>query len=324
MGPAIWVLMGLVACVSTTSPVPTELPEHVTQTVTSTWTPLLPTTTPTFVPPRTTPTLSPTPTATPILHIISSGDTLLGIALRYQVEMADLYTANPGIDPAFLTVGETLVVPLEETLGPPPPVTTPLPVKLDAPVCYRTGLDGLWCLTLAHNLLDVPVENLEAQVILYNRLGEGLATGHATAALNLWMPGDVMPLFVLFEATPPEFAYATADLVVALPASDSEQRYLQLSVDVETIELAQDGLSARISGTLLNEDRDSRSAGGIRVLALAIEPSGKITGFRLWELLGILEAGQEAEFELILYRLGEEIDQVQIMVEARTVDLGSE
>jgi LysM repeat protein len=313
----VWLVVGLVACTPSTPNEPTVEILSVTTTATATTPPSLPTSTPTFMPPRTTPTLSPTPTATPFLHTIVQGDTLLGIALRYQVEMTDLVSANPGVDPGFLSIGEHLVVPLEETLGPPPVAATPYPVFIDAPVCYPTSAGELWCLALVKNDQDRPVEGLGAQFTLYNRLGEGLATGGATAPLNLLLPGGSLPLVVFFEAAPTDFAYATADLTVAFPAGDLEQRYLPMTAVLETLDLAHDGMGAFVTGSLLNQDEHNRNAVGIRLVAWAINTNGKLVGFRLWESNEALVPGQALPFELILYCLGDEIDQVQLMVEAR-------
>jgi hypothetical protein len=135
--------------------------------------------------------------------------------------------------------------------------------------------------------------------------------------LNLLLPGDSLPLVVFFKAAPTDFAYATADLTVAFPAGDLEQRYLPMTTVLETLDLAHDGTSAFITGSLLNQDDHSRNAVGIRLIAWAINTNGKVVGFRLWESVEVLVPGQAVPFELVLYSLGDEIDQVQLIVEAR-------
>jgi LysM repeat protein len=57
--------------------------------------------------------VTPAPTATPFLHTITNDDTMLGIAYQYGITLEELQTANPGIDPHFLSVGKQLVIPIE-------------------------------------------------------------------------------------------------------------------------------------------------------------------------------------------------------------------
>ncbi|MEX2473432.1 MAG: transglycosylase SLT domain-containing protein [Gemmatimonadota bacterium] len=45
-------------------------------------------------------------------HVVSEGETLDGIAIRYGVPTAEIEAANPGLEPRRLTVGATLTVPV--------------------------------------------------------------------------------------------------------------------------------------------------------------------------------------------------------------------
>ncbi len=52
------------------------------------------------------------------VYIVQSGDTLSGIAVRFNISVNDLMTANPSIDPNALAVGQQLVIPgLEGVTG---------------------------------------------------------------------------------------------------------------------------------------------------------------------------------------------------------------
>lgn len=64
--------------------------------------------------PSSTVTHSPTPRQ----HLIQSGETLLGIALRYDSTVAALLALNPNVQPRFLTIGTLLEI--------PPPIDTPV------------------------------------------------------------------------------------------------------------------------------------------------------------------------------------------------------
>lgn len=49
---------------------------------------------------------------------VVAGDTLIGIARRFNVTLQELINANPGIDPNFIQIGQLICVP---RVGPPTP-----------------------------------------------------------------------------------------------------------------------------------------------------------------------------------------------------------
>lgn len=64
-------------------------------------------------------------TVTPSVYVVQSGDTLGGIAERYNVPVEKLMVANNLTDPNLLHPGETLVIPLEGYVPTPLPTGTP-------------------------------------------------------------------------------------------------------------------------------------------------------------------------------------------------------
>jgi LysM repeat protein len=59
-----------------------------------------------------TPPPTPTPTPTPVIYIVQSGDTLLGIALEFGVDV-DILAARNGIEvPEHLRTGQRLIIPV--------------------------------------------------------------------------------------------------------------------------------------------------------------------------------------------------------------------
>ena len=83
----------------------------------------------TLPPLPTPPPLGPTPT--PFVHVVVSGDTLLGIAIRYGVSLDELLVMNPGIDPRILSIGQEIIIPSpgDESAG--ALLLTPTPVPID-------------------------------------------------------------------------------------------------------------------------------------------------------------------------------------------------
>jgi LysM repeat protein len=93
-----------------------------TPTITSTAT-NTPTRTPT---PTLTPTPTPVPTPTPIVHTVRQGDTYLGIANQYGIDLDALLAANNLTTKDVLRPGQTLNIPADEADAPLP---TPEPLS---------------------------------------------------------------------------------------------------------------------------------------------------------------------------------------------------
>jgi LysM repeat protein len=78
---------------------------------------------------RPTETFMPGPTPGTVLHVVQSGDTLLGISLRYGVPMNIIQKANDIQDPESIRAGQQLVIPIgptgTATAGPQPTPTGP-------------------------------------------------------------------------------------------------------------------------------------------------------------------------------------------------------
>jgi len=86
----------------------------------------------TAAPPRSTATstpLPPDPTATPIVYVVKAGDSLSGIALKYDVPLEALVEANGITDPNVIKEGQELIIPGPTTMPTitPPPTLTPTP-----------------------------------------------------------------------------------------------------------------------------------------------------------------------------------------------------
>jgi len=76
--------------------------------------------------PAPTETFVPGPTPGTVLHVVQSGDTLLGIALKYGVSLTVIQKANDIPDAESIKVGQQLVIPVGPTITPTPgPQATP-------------------------------------------------------------------------------------------------------------------------------------------------------------------------------------------------------
>ena len=96
------------------------------------------------------------PEETGLTYTVKSGDTLIGIAARYGVSLAELTAANPSVGPDTLQIGDTIMVP--GSTGPvtvPPPNENPTSAPQLRPgvvAGLRMPMEGA-CLPSSYNLL---------------------------------------------------------------------------------------------------------------------------------------------------------------------------
>jgi len=262
-------------------------------------------------------TAIPQPTATPFVYKVVANDTLIGIAARFKVSLSDLLTANPGVDPSLMPVGTELVIPQDgESGGGGLPSPTPVAVSYTQPDCYATTDGGLWCFMVVKNDRPAGMENLAAMIRLYTRDGKEVASKEAIALLNLLPAGRQIPLMAFFTAPVPDWEFSQGELVSALDIPAGDERYLAVEIEGKQVEIGEDGLQARVQG-MVRLSAAEGEAGSVWVVAVGYDADGRVVGVRRWESGTVLAAGKRTNFELLLYSLGPEIAQVDVLVEAR-------
>jgi len=290
---------------------------------TSTLRPYQPTTTPTAQVRATTSAsqapLGPTPT--PLVHVIQSNQTLIGIAILYGVDLEDLLLANPGVDPQFLSVGMELIIPGES--GQPVdmllPTPTPVPLALSPVRCFTTTSNGLWCLLDILNDTADDVEGLVSLIYLLDDEGEVLEQRAAYGPLNRLQMDSHMPLVSYFPSFPEEMDSAVASMLSAVPVNDAELRYRDVEVRVTSKTLEPDGLSLVVRGGLETIAGDQETEVRIRLLLVGLDQFGDVVGFRIWERDSITLLGETEAFECTVYSFGGRIESFEVMAEARIV-----
>ena len=76
------------------------------------------------------------PTKGPIIHVVVSGDTISGLALKYDVSEEDIIAANNLANPNFLTLGTELIIPVGG-LAQVTPTWTPQPTPTETPIPFE-------------------------------------------------------------------------------------------------------------------------------------------------------------------------------------------
>jgi LysM repeat protein len=262
--------------------------------------------------------ITPEPSATPLTHIIQEGDTLLGIAIQYGLELDDILVTNPGLNPRFLTVGDSLIIPSAEggTEGAILPTATALPIRIVDVRCF-SGLDGgQWCLTHAEYPGGETIENISVRIEQVDRNGDVVNSGIAYAPLNLLPPGEIAPLAVYFDPPIPEYQSITTEVLGAVFNTDIGERYAGLQVEVLSSNPASDRLSWTVDGEVRISSLTQGQKYRLGVLVLALDERDQVLGFTKWEPDQDGLSLAVIPFEAVVFSLGSEIDEVRVYAEA--------
>jgi LysM repeat protein len=275
-----------------------------------------PTPIPTSIQPTQNSQVLPDPTITPqyMTHQVIEGDTLLGIALQYGVDVDDIINVNPGIDPNILSIGITISIPLNGSDETRIYVLTPIPITLHQPQCFPSIPSGLTCLLLAENTQPHPVEHVTAQIIVQFQDGSQLIE-EAYSPIDLILPGKAIPLIAHLSISGNEPYSISRKLSSALPMPPGDTRYIDVINRIDVIEVAPNKLSATIHGEISNT-RDSLPAQRLWLLVIAYDQSGNPIGYRKW-VYNNLTQNEILSFDITVYSLGPEIDRIEILAEAK-------
>jgi LysM repeat protein len=261
-------------------------------------------------------TIAPTPTATPITYRVIQGDTMLAIALRYGVRLEELLAANPDVDPSLMSIGTELIIPSSETNVTIFTTPTPMALKVHPAECYQDARGEVWCFILVKNDQPRSIENVAARVSLIDEGGSVIATDEATAPLNIIRVGQALPLTVNFSTLADQEFSVVVELVSALPVPRNDGRYLNVVVEIETVEYHSQGGYAIIKGMVQLPERGD-TASLVWLAAVGYGADDRVVAVRKSELDGPLAPGIPEPFEIELFSLGPKIERVDVLGEAR-------
>jgi LysM repeat protein len=249
----------------------------------------------------------PLATPTPLSHTIVEGETLLGLAERYGISLDALLAANPGLNASFLSIGQEVLIPQADGVGPNEiPSPTPAPVTESETTCYATAAGELWCFLLVSNDATQPLENLSGVLRFFSTDGDEIAAVDMVAPLNLLPANKSMPL-IAYVADPPEGWNTLRGRLLTAYVSTRTERYIGTEIQSEFVTISEGGLAAQVQGTVALSG--SQEASSVWVLAVASDADGVVVGQRRWE-----SDGATLNFD---YSLGPEIDSVAVLAEAR-------
>jgi LysM repeat protein len=253
--------------------------------------------------------VSTVPAPTPSAYTVKQGDTLLEIAQRDGISLAELLAANPGIAPEALSVGQVIQIPAARLADSLP---TPAAAELGAVACFPSG-GGTYCLVPVHNPGMGSLENVKVQVTLLDAEDKPVASQEALPPLTILPAGKTLPAAAFFPGGGTSTSQQ-AQLVTAI--STAGERYLPAEIRNLLVGIAWGSLSAQAQGQV-SLPTDSKPASVIWLAGVAYDADENIVGFRRWEWSGSLKPGEMLPFSFAVYSTGAPIERVEVLVEAR-------
>ena len=223
------------------------------------------------------PTVPPSPT--PNLYTVKENDTLLDIALQFNVELSDLQAANPIVDPRALQIGQELVIPSDNPAspivqGPPPPA-----LPLTPPTCHASPTGSVQCFGLIENNQDQPVHQLSVLVEAINGEGTIIEKQVATVEQTYVLPGKLAPYRVLFNDLAIDEVRGTVAALNTGATSDTiTNDFVPLQTENVTTQIS--GGRYLVAATLTN--RTEKIAAPPRIVVTLLLDN-QIRGYRVWD-----------------------------------------
>jgi LysM repeat protein len=252
------------------------------------------------------------PTSTPFVYIVKSGDTFSELAEQFRISQDALRAANPDVSPNSMPVGATLLIPDASSTAPSGVTPTPVPVPVTQTVCRPTADGGLWCFALIQNNASDFLENISAQLTLFNENNEAVASQTAFIPLDILPPNTSLPVYIFFPNMPADVTMQV-QVLSAIPSSGS--RYLPVDVNNVVSQIDWDGRTAKVSGEIFLPV-ESKAAIQVWVAAVAYDKGGQVVGVKRWEGGGI-QPGERIAFSFLVSSLGSAIDRVEYVVQAQ-------
>jgi LysM repeat protein len=250
------------------------------------------------------------PTPTPFKHEIQPGDTLYGLALKYNISLDRLVSANPGLDTSLLSIGTMVNIPFEDGDEYLIPAQTPVPISIHPPRCIPSVEGGLWCLSSIENDRSITLESISASINLYDGDRNLIQGFVAIPPLDYYFPGQNMPVSVYIPPELPEEYQVHASLLTAFP---SERKKVKAEIIDSDLDYNEDKTIVEINGDV-EPKGELVKENQIWIAAIAYH-QGEPVGIRKWVSDTKLNEGESIPFQLYLYSLGPVIDKIALFSE---------
>jgi hypothetical protein len=206
-----------------------------------------------------------------------------------------LRAANPDLNPNSLTIGETIIIPDPSAPIAAASTPTPVPAPVTQAVCHPTADSGLWCFALIQNDTTNYLENVSAQITLFDEaINRHRQSETAFTPLDIIAPNTSLPVYVFF----PNISENVNPQVQLLSAMQGDgASYLPATLNNTIAQISWDGKSAQVSGDL-TLPAESNAATQVWVAAVAYDKNGTVVGVKRWEGGAIQPGGMTSAFTL--------------------------
>ena len=256
----------------------------------------------------------PLPSPTPFTYTVRESDTLIGIAVRFGVSLEDLRAANPQVNERFLSIGQTLTVPLALAATPQAAAATPYPLQLDPPRCYPQLGGAAWCISQVHNPGGAPVESILVEFSIYDAQGKPLTGQPVTPPLARLAPGGTLPVGLLVSGPSAGMPRAEARLVRAVAVAQPADSLPSIEVVEAAATPLQGGLEVRVRARVAPQAAGPATA--VRVLLVLYNSQGQVVGWRTQDLSGEWAIGQAHDLQVRAFSLGDPVARYEVLLEA--------
>ena len=251
----------------------------------------------------------PSPTSTPRSHEVKLGETLLGIALQYNVSLDGIRKFNPDVDPNSMKVGMTILIPAETVM---PGKETPFPTAITLPItnlnCLTDSNKGVWCFGWIQNITQSIMESVKVNVNLADEKATTVFSQSAVLPLNILFPQEKLPFAVYFQPEMPNPFQTSAQFSSSIPLAPEINQYQRTELN-DVIFSISTPLVASVSGRYQLPENSSQ----IWIVALVLNDSGEIIGLRRWQS----NDSGSGEFNFNVYAVSGEIADVLVFAEAQ-------
>jgi LysM repeat protein len=255
----------------------------------------------------------PLPTSTPKIVTLKSGDTLWTIAAKAGLTIDQILAANPDVDAHSLKIGMKIIIPAADAnITPSAPTPTPISVLINEPRCMPSLTGGLYCFASVENNQEFILQNLSAQFTLTNSDTGETQVQPALLPLNHLTEGSSLPMFAYFAPPVVENYHLQIQLTSAAQDNAASSTYLPVTISNTITDIATDGLSAKVAGSVTVNSKASR----FWIAAVAYDGDGNITAVRQYDKKTDLAAGASAEYQLYIYSIAGKMTKVMVYGEA--------
>jgi LysM repeat protein len=255
---------------------------------------------------------TPIPTSTPQTYTIQQGDTISQIAEKFNISQDALRAANPDVNPNILSIGDTILIPDPSAPLAAASTLTPVPAPVTQTVCHPTADSGLWCFALIQNDTTDYLENVSAQISLFDEDNNLITSQTAFTPLDIIAPNTSLPVYVFF----PNISDNVKPQIQLLSAiHGSGAGYLPATLNNTIALISWDGKSAQVSGQVILP-AESAAATQVWVAAVAYDKNRTVVGLKRWEG-GTIQPGMMTPFQFAVASVGGVIEAVEFFVQVR-------